>query len=280
MSEAYDFVVIGAGSAGYAAASAASARGLKTVIIEGGAVVGGLCILRGCMPSKSILETSHRAETVRRAAEFGIDAEFRGVDAEAIHARKCRLIEEFAGYRRTQLETGKFDFIRGMARFKDPHTLEVDLLHGGGSTTITGRAFLVAAGSHMHHVPVEGLEETGYVTSDEVLESTRLPKSVIILGGGAIALEFATYYAGLGIPTSLIQRGAQVLKETDGDIAEAVTEGLRAHGVEIFCNTSLTTVRRVGDLKQVCFDHAGRLHSVEAEEIVYALGRRPNTDRL
>jgi pyruvate/2-oxoglutarate dehydrogenase complex dihydrolipoamide dehydrogenase (E3) component len=107
-----------------------------------------------------------------------------------------------------------------------------------------------------------------------------VPKSVAILGGGAIALEFASYYAALGVETTVIQRGPQVLKETDGDVAEALTEALRARGIRIFTNTALDHVRKSGDLKQVCFDQAGRLHDIEAEEVIYALGRRPNTDGL
>src|ERR1700722_1126178 len=109
----YDFVSIGGGSAGYAAASTAAGLGLKTGVIEGAEEVGGLCILRGCMPSKTLLESGHRAEAIRNAAEFGLRAEYRGADAVAIRDRKRRLIGEFADHRRQQLERGPFDFIRG-----------------------------------------------------------------------------------------------------------------------------------------------------------------------
>src|SRR6218665_1958407 len=115
MNDVYDFIVIGGGSAGYAAASTAVRHGLKTVVIEGGDEVGGLCILRGCMPSKTLLESSHRAESIRRAAEFGLNATYQGADAIAIRERKRRLIGEFADYRRQQLEDGRFEFIRGLA---------------------------------------------------------------------------------------------------------------------------------------------------------------------
>src|SRR6186997_2586452 len=113
MNDAYDFIVIGGGSAGYASAAVAAGLGLKTVVIEGGDDVGGLCILRGCMPSKTLLESAHRAEAIRRAGEFGLRAEYIGADAGMIRARKRRLIGEFADYRRQQLEDGRFDFIRG-----------------------------------------------------------------------------------------------------------------------------------------------------------------------
>src|SRR5438045_6225798 len=119
MSDSFDFVVIGGGSAGYAAASTAARLGLATAVIEGGREVGGLCILRGCMPSKTLLESAHRAEAIRRAGEFGLRAEYFGADGNAIRERKRRLIGEFADYRRHQLEDGRFDFIRGRAAFVD-----------------------------------------------------------------------------------------------------------------------------------------------------------------
>jgi pyruvate/2-oxoglutarate dehydrogenase complex dihydrolipoamide dehydrogenase (E3) component len=231
------------------------------------------------MPSKTLLESAHRAQTIRRAAEFGLKGSFDGADGAAIIERKCRLIEEFAGYRRTQLETGKFDFIRGRARFLDPHRVEITDREGG-TREVTSRAVLIAAGSTISHVPIEGLKEVGCLTSDEVLDSSRIPRSVVILGGGAIALEFASYYAGLCVETTVIQRGPQVLREMDGDIAEALTEALERQGIRIFRNTSLRFARRAGELKEIGFDHAGQLHTVEAEEIIYALGRRPNTDGL
>ena len=154
MSE-YDFIVLGGGSAGYAGAATAARLGLKTVVLEGGREVGGLCILRGCMPSKTLLESGHRAEEIRRAANFGLRAEYLGADGAEIRARKRRLIGEFADHRRHQLETGNFEFIRGEAAFRDPHTVEVRLLDGSEVRTLTARAFLIATGSRIlwHDIP-------------------------------------------------------------------------------------------------------------------------------
>jgi pyruvate/2-oxoglutarate dehydrogenase complex dihydrolipoamide dehydrogenase (E3) component len=275
----FDFIVIGGGSAGYAGATTAARLGLRTAVIEGGRDVGGLCILRGCMPSKTLLESGHRAEAIRHAGEFGLRAEYFGADGAAIRARKRRLIGEFADYRRGQLEDGRFEFIRGTAAFLDPHALEVRL-RDGGLRRLSACAFLIATGSVVNCPPVDGLGETGFWTSDEVLDAEHIPESVCILGGGAIGLETASYYRGLGVATTVIQRSGQVLKEMDDDVAMAVAEALEKRGVVIYRGTRLTHVERTEDSKTVWFEQGGAKLAVEAVQIICALGRRPAIDGL
>lgn len=274
MSDNYDFIVIGGGSAGYSGASAAAKLGLSTLVVEGGREVGGLCILRGCMPSKALLESGHRAAAIREAAEFGLHAEYIGPNAAAILARKRRLIAEFADYRRGQLESGRFDFARGHAEFVDAHTVEIRL-QNGGLQRVTGRAFLIATGSRIGGPKIEGLADAGFWTSDDVLDADTIPKSVCVLGGGAIALELASYYAGLGVATSVIQRGAQVLREMDADIANATSDALEKRGIRMFRDTKLHRVSKDDAGKTVHFEHAGKPCAVTAEQIIYALGREP-----
>jgi pyruvate/2-oxoglutarate dehydrogenase complex dihydrolipoamide dehydrogenase (E3) component len=276
----FDFIVLGGGSAGYAGAATAARLGLKTAVVEGGPEVGGLCILRGCMPSKTLLESGHRAEDIRRAGEFGLRAEYLGADAAAIRARKRRLIGEFADYRRQQLKDAAFEFIRGEATFTGAQSVEVRLLDGSGRRTLSGRAFLIATGSRVQWHEIPGLRETGCWTSDDVLDSERIPASVVVLGGGAIALELASYYAGIGSRVRVIQRGGQILKETDEDVATALTQALEHRGIEIFRGTQLRRAERVDGGKRVHFSHAGSERFVDGEEIIYALGREPATESL
>jgi pyruvate/2-oxoglutarate dehydrogenase complex dihydrolipoamide dehydrogenase (E3) component len=276
----FDFVVIGGGSAGYAAASTAARLGLKTAVVEGGDQVGGLCILRGCMPSKALLACSQRAAAVRSAAPFGVEAELKRVDLPRIQARKRTLIEDFASYRQSQLASGRFTFLRARARFVDHHSLLLADLESGVTRPIHARSILIASGSRLHRVPIPGLWETGCLDSDAVLSSETLPRSVLVLGGGAIALEAATYYAGLGSQVTLLQRSKHLLKEMDPDISAALQDGLQAHGIRIETDLQLERVERVGDQKRIHYRQAGQSRSVEADEIVYALGRVPNTESL
>jgi pyruvate/2-oxoglutarate dehydrogenase complex dihydrolipoamide dehydrogenase (E3) component len=279
MTDDFDFIVIGGGSAGYAGAATAAGLGLKTAVIEGGNEVGGLCILRGCMPSKTLLESAHRAESIRRAGEFGLRAEYFGADAGMIRARKRRLIAEFADYRRQQLEDGRFEFIRGRAAFADEHHVEVQL-RDGSLRRLHARTFLIATGSVIHRIEIPGLAETGFVTSDDVLDADRIPESIVVLGGGAIALELASFYAGVGSKVTVIQRSEQVLKGTDADVAETVTTALEERGIEILRGTELLRAARADGKKRIQFTHGGQERAVEADEILYALGRKPNLASL
>jgi pyruvate/2-oxoglutarate dehydrogenase complex dihydrolipoamide dehydrogenase (E3) component len=275
----YDFVIIGGGSAGYAAARTAVSRGLKTAVIDGAEQLGGLCILRGCMPSKTLLATAQRAVSIRRAAEFGLRAGSLEVKGDEILARKRRLIGDFAEYRSQQLHEGGFALIRGLARFIDTHTVEVQVREGGAQQ-VTARAFLLAAGSEVSPPPLPAIGEIGSWTTDDALEAESVPDSVIVLGGGATAVEFAAYYGGLGKKVTVIQRGPQLLTGTDIDVAEALRDGMLAFGVDVLTKTRLLGARNIAERKQVTFEHEGMVKTVEADQILQALGRRPATSKL
>jgi len=275
--EDFDFVVIGGGSGGYAAASLGAQLGMKVAIVDGAEELGGLCILRGCMPSKTLIQSANRYLSMRRAKEFGLRAEGISFDGGEMIERKKRLIAEFADHRRKQLEYGPFELVRGWGTFVDAQTLEVS---GEPPRRLRAKSFLIATGSALKFVDVPGLKETGFLDSDTVLESAKIPKSVIMLGAGPIALEFAHYYNALGTEVTIVQRGNQVLRDMDGDVAMAASDALCARGVKLFLGTSLKRVEKSATGKRVVFQHEMAERSVEAEEIVYGLGREPNLGRL
>lgn len=277
----YDLLVIGGGSAGYNGARAACELGLRVAVVEGAQELGGVCILRGCMPSKTLIESANRYITLRRAGEFGLKADSIGFSGSEIMKRKERLVEEFATYRAKQLQSGRFDFFRGSAGFIDPHTLEIKA-EDGTIRNLTAKTFLLATGSKIKSVTLPGLAEVGFLNSDAILESAHLPRSVIVLGGGAEAVEFAHYYEGLGTKVTIVQRSEQLVKEMDGDIAEALAEAYRKRGIRLYCHTQLVRAERAENsgLKRVIFQQAGQTMAVEAEEIIYALGREPRVDGL
>jgi pyruvate/2-oxoglutarate dehydrogenase complex dihydrolipoamide dehydrogenase (E3) component len=275
----YDFVVIGGGSAGYAGARTAAALGMKTCVIEGATQVGGLCILRGCMPSKTLIESANRLRSVRHAREFGLSVGQIGFDAVEIIARKNRLIAEFADYRREQLEEGDFDFLRGSAAFVDETTLLVKGLMGSAET-VTARSFLIATGSVISTPDIPGLARAGCLTSDDVLGLTSIPESIIVLGAGPVALEMAHYLDALGSRLTIVQRSAHLLKGVDEDAAKVVENVFRKRGMQIFTKSKLLRAERNEEARRVFFEHEGSERTVEAAAILNALGREPNVGGL
>ncbi len=275
----YDFAVIGGGSAGYAAARTAAGLGLKTVLIDGAEELGGLCILRGCMPSKTLIETARTALRVRQAAEFGVKAELKSVDTAAVKRRKRRLIGEFADYRAGQLADGRFALLRGTAVFTGPHELAVTLREAGEKVMVRMKSGLIATGSVIAWPAVPGLREAEVWTSDTVLDAEVVPESFVVLGGGAIALEMAYYLEGIGRKVTVIQRSGHLLSGMDPDVAAVVQESL-ARRMTIHTGTSLIHVERTPEGKRVVFSQNGVEKYAEAQEVLVALGRRAAVDGL
>ncbi len=275
----YDFIVIGGGSAGYAAARTAVGFGLRVAVIEGGREVGGLCILRGCMPSKTLLESARRFRILSHAAEFGLACDNPRFDASAIIQRKKRLIEEFADYRKSQLESGKFVFCRGSAEFLDERMVRVSMVDGS-TTTMQGKSFLIATGSEISTPPVPGLAEARCLTSDVLLDLEEIPSSIIVLGAGPVALEMASYCRAFGAEVTIIQRGPHILRGSDTDMASVLEEGLRADGIAIHTGTKLVQVERASSTMSVVFEKNGQTSTLHASHVLNALGRTPALNGL
>lgn len=280
----YDVAVIGGGSAGYAAARTTTSAGLKTVVIEGGKEIGGLCILHGCMPTKALLYMAEVAHLVKNAAPFGVRAERISFNFKKAMARKSLLVKEFADYRTNQLYSGKFKFIRANAKFLDPHTVALkpfpEKQKPAPPSTVTAKHFVIATGSAISPPPLEQLKELDCLDSDSALSLKKLPKSLIVLGGGPTACEFAQFFARFGVRVSLIQRGAHVLRDFDPDASGALETVFRREGIQVFTETKLLDARRKGKMKTVFFEHNRRTVSVSAEKILVALGRTPNIASL
>jgi pyruvate/2-oxoglutarate dehydrogenase complex dihydrolipoamide dehydrogenase (E3) component len=249
----FDVVILGGGSGGYAAARTVTAAKLKTAVVEGGREVGGLCILRGCMPTKALLYAAEVKHLAEQAPIWGVRAAKVGFDFAKVMARKDAQIEDFAGYRRKQLNAGKFTFIRANAKFLDPHTVALS-----NGKKLRARYFVVATGSRVATPPLPQLTETGYWTSDDAVSLKKLPKSLIILGGGAIACEFAQFFSRFGVKVTLVQRSPHMLKEFDADAGLVMENVFRAEGMKVYTGTKLLDARSSGKLKAITFEQDGK----------------------
>jgi len=267
----HDLVVVGAGSAGYAAARTARDLGCDVALVDQGPL-GGLCILRGCMPSKALLASSDALQDAREAGALGVRAEGLSADMPYVAARKRELVRGFAEYRIDGIE--EFPLYLGAARFLSPTQLAV------GDVTLEAAKFVIATGSVVSDAMVPGLAETGYLDSDAVLELESIPPSVVVLGGGYTACELGQFLARMGAHTTMIVRSNHLLTPTDDDVGTALTEYFREEGIDVATHATLLGAQRRATGKAVRYLQCGIERETVAAEIFNALGRVPNVEGL
>jgi len=268
----HDLVVVGAGSAGYAAAQTARDVGCDVALVDKGPL-GGLCILRGCMPSKTLLASSDALQDAREAEALGITITGAAADMPFIAARKRELVREFADYRIEGIHD--FPLYLGAARFLSPTQLGV-----GDAEVLEANTFIIATGSVVHAGIVPGLVDVGYVDSDAVLELEKVPRSVLVLGGGYTACELGQFLARMGARTTLLIRSGHCLTETDDDVGNALTRYFREEGIDVVTHVAIVGAERRNGQKVIRYLQGGVEHEAVAEEIFYALGRVANTQAL
>jgi pyruvate/2-oxoglutarate dehydrogenase complex dihydrolipoamide dehydrogenase (E3) component len=271
----FDIVVIGAGSAGYWAAKTAGKLGAKAALLDPGPL-GGLCILRGCMPTKALLRSTEVLHLAKTAHEVGVLVSEVGYDFGKMMERKAYWVDDFASYRRDGILAQQgFEFINAAGKFLDAHTIQA------GDRTLTADKFLIATGSVPWAPQIPGLHEIGYITSDEALELKALPKSMLVLGGGVIALEMGQFFHRLGVEVTMVIRGEHVLSSEDLDVAMSIQGCFEDEGVRIEKGVQMHRFERRGDKKVLVGDRGHEKHlELEAEEIMVCMGRIPNVARL
>lgn len=226
----FDLCVVGAGSAGFAAGQRARELGKTVAIVECERALAGLCILRGCMPAKTVLHSAEVAETIEHASEVGVDAAGVRVDPQAIVERKRRIVREFAKDRIEEIK--QFPLFRGESRFVDERTLDVN------GTIVRAERFVLSMGSVMEKPSAGTFGDRPIITTDEALEMTDLPAAITVYGGGPVGCEFAQYFARLGVSVTLLQDAGELLRNEDADVGQAVRQGLERDGVRVELNVS------------------------------------------
>ncbi|BCU76597.1 NAD(P)/FAD-dependent oxidoreductase [Luteolibacter sp. LG18] len=273
--KAYDLLVIGGGSAGYAAARTAADLGKRVAVADGARDLGGLCILRGCMPSKTLLHATEVLHHARKGKTLGLRIPEASVDMKALHRWKVKTIREFADYRVQGLESGRFDLYRGHARFTGPKSVELT-----DGTTLEAERIFISTGSKVSVPPIPGLAETPHWTSDDVLDLDFVPESVIVLGGGIVACELAQFLRRIGTKVTIIQRSPRLLKEVSESAAAVVEQAFRDEGIQLHTGTKIERIRATAEGVSVKFTQDGKTLVRRAAHLFNALGREPNTAGL
>ena len=271
----YNLVVIGGGSAGLVAASGASSLGAKVAIIEKG-LLGGDCLNYGCVPSKGLIRAAKAAAGVADAGRFGINVpEGVSVDFNTAmgHVRKVR--SDIAPHDSAQRYTDMgVDVYFGAAEFIGPNKVQVD-----GQTLEFSKA-MIATGSHPAHIPIPGLAETGYLNNESVFNLTEQPKTMAVIGAGPIGSELSQAFQRLGTQVILIDMADHILPREDADAAEIIQEQLIKEGIQLVLGARTQNVSAKNGRKLIEYEQNGKNASIEVDEILLAVGRRPNVKGL
>jgi mercuric reductase len=274
-----DLVILGSGSTAFAAALRAQELG-KTALLTEERTVGGTCVNRGCLPSKNLIEAARLVHDARRPRYGGLTGAELPVDFARLVAQKDELVRGYRDQKYASLLGGRFRIEPGHAEFVDPHTVRV------GEKRVSGDVVLIATGSRPVLPPIEGLGDVPFLTSDllasdEPMELTELPRSLLILGGGYVALELGQMFARFGTAVTILERSRTLLAHGyEPEVGPAVRAVLEGEGVQVVTRAQVRAVRRQGAEVVAMVDVAGSAREFRAERLLVATGRRPNTDRI
>lgn len=273
----FDCGVIGGGAAGLTFAAGSAQLGARTLLVEREGRLGGDCLHYGCVPSKTLIASAKVYHLMNSGAAFGLPQAAPGpVDFGAVAARIRAVIAQIQRHDSEErfCSLGA-KVVFGPANFRDEHSVEVD------GKVYTAHKWLLATGSRAALPPLAGLEEVPHLTNRELFSLESLPASLVCIGAGPLAIEMAQAFQRLGCQVEVVQRSGQILSNEDPDMAGLVLEALRAEGVRFHLGCQLKGVRQAGGLKEVlCQDAQGRELVVAGQEILVALGRRPNLEDL
>ncbi|MGB1464552.1 MAG: FAD-dependent oxidoreductase, partial [Parvibaculales bacterium] len=265
MSFDYDLFVIGAGSGGVRAARMSASHGAKVAVAEEYRV-GGTCVIRGCVPKKLFVYASHFAEEFEDAAGFGwtvADAKF---DWPTLVKNKDAEIDRLNGIYIKNLEASGVEILQGRAIVKDAHTVTLD------GRDITAKYILVAVGGTPFMPQIEGVEHA--ISSNEAFHIEALPKDIIVVGGGYIAVEFAGIFNGLGVETTLVYRGAQILRGFDNEVRDHLAAEMAVKGVSIKTESDIAAITKTDNGYTVTYQDGS---AQDTGLVMYATGRVPMT---
>jgi pyruvate/2-oxoglutarate dehydrogenase complex dihydrolipoamide dehydrogenase (E3) component len=272
--KSYDLIVLGVGSAGSRAAATAHQMGKTVLAIDAGERLGGLCILRGCMPTKTLLETAHRLHEIRSSDPFGIRVPEPELEFGAMMDRMRSLVERFRNAKVGSIEGAGYELRRGAPRFLDSHHIEID------GEKIYGKTFVLSTGSKVRQIPVPVEEGADVRTSDDLFKLLEVPSRVVVLGAGAVGLEFAQWLARIGCRVLLGNR-SPLLRRKDPEMGEELKDAL-SEEMEVLAPARIEEILKGEEGgARVRFElHDGEERLVDCDFVLDALGRIPNFDGL
>lgn len=268
----YDVAIIGGGPAGYTAAEKAAASGLSTVLFEKNAL-GGVCLNEGCVPTKTLLYSAKVYDTIKHAQKYAVKAENPTFDFPKIIARKNKVVKKLtAGIRMKMTEHGVVVVV-GEAEIKG-RAADGTISIACGEETYEAANLLLCTGSETVIPPIPGLAETDYWTSREALQTKELPASLVIIGGGVIGMEFASFFNSMGTEVHVVEMLDKILGPMDKELSEMLQAEYAKRGIQFYLSHKVTAVHE----GEVTVEKDGESFVIKGEKVLLSVGRRPVTE--
>ena len=273
----YDLVIVGSGPGGYVAAIRAGQLGLKVACVEKDPKLGGTCTHRGCIPTKALLHAAEMLDQIRHVDQFGISVAAPTLDVAKTHAYKRDIVDKSAKGIESLFKKYKVEGIRGHGRLAGPHAVEVTAADGS-KRTLTTRNTMIATGSVPREIRIAPTDGVRIVNSDHVLEMERVPKSIVVLGAGAVGTEFASVYQSFGADVTLVEMLPRVLPIEDEEVSKELERQLKKRGIKVMTSTQLVSAQPTASGVKLTVKQKEMEATMEAEMLLVAIGRAPVTE--
>jgi dihydrolipoamide dehydrogenase len=275
----YDVAILGSGPGGYVAAIRAGQLGLKTVVVEKDDLFGGTCLHVGCIPTKALLYTAELFDKLKEAREFGIVVDNPRLDWSALQNRKTRVVRRLATGISYLFKKNNVETLKGFGSLAGPGKLE--LRTATGISTVSARHIILATGSSPRSLPGLEIDGRAVLTNDEILSLPAQPRSLAVIGAGAVGVEFASIYASFGTEVTLIEILPRVLPLEDEEISDVLGRALRKRRIKVLTGTKLESVKPGETTVELgCTTSEGKTETVRVEKLLVAVGRKPRLEGI
>ena len=277
--EAFDVAIIGGGPGGYVAAVRAGQLGLRTALIEKDKNLGGTCLLRGCIPTKALLHAADVYDEIKHSRDLGILVESVSLDFGQVQKRKDKIVMKLSKGVDFLMKKNHVEVFKGAGRLEGSGRIEIAGANGE-SKGITARNVIIATGSVVRSLPGLDIDGKQIISSDEVLELRDIPTSMVVLGAGAVGVEFASMFARFGTEVTLLELLPRVLPIEDEEIGAELAKALKKQGIKVFTGAAFSSVAKENGLVRVTAQLGDTKKDFKAERLLVAVGRRAYTDGL